>query len=75
MDLEAEVVHRQYPIINQFAIVDINYKASGKVNLLTWLDLKQLRTIVFIYYPETYHLFVLNKLSHWEDVRVIIQEQ
>lgn len=28
---EAEVVHRQYPIINQFAIVDTNYQASGKV--------------------------------------------
>lgn len=28
---EAEVVHRQYLIINQFAIVDTNYKASVKV--------------------------------------------
>lgn len=28
---EAEVVHRQYLIINQFAIVDTNYQASGKV--------------------------------------------
>lgn len=56
------VVHRQCPILNQFAIVDTNYTASRKVNHLTWFDLQQLRTIIFIYYPETYHLFVLMQL-------------
>lgn len=70
------MVRRLSPIINQFAIVDTNYTPSGKVNHLTWFDLQQLRTIIFIYYTETCHLFgLLATITYALGGCVIIQEQ
>lgn len=42
-----------------FAIVDTNYTPSGKVNHLTWFDLQQLRTIIFIYYIQRRAIFLV----------------
>lgn len=53
------VVRLLSSIVNQFAIVDTNYTPSGKVNHLTWFDLQQLRTIIFIYYIQRRAIFLV----------------
>lgn len=71
---EAEVVHRQYLIINQFAIVDTNYQASGKVTSFNQVWFETIENNYF-YLLSTDLPSFCSKQTFALGGRVIIQEQ